>query len=269
MDLQLIATNVDINREPPFSKPALYIIKPDGLQQRWNDAYRCGVAGSKAFQTAVEEGAELDLQYGSTGSSLFTRCRMYFNSWIAGGRLMAALTIPAAFSKGFSYRALGERAEGDNREDYARPGVAAPRAREMEYHAKLDANRQVRRLRSDRAEWFAGPIRQIKKELMAVGGEYFEFDDGATQIPEPVKLLRTREDDLTKIANRTSPRLRLTEEEIDALREPTEKTPDVLQRMVRALVPLRRSRRLSEKELAANAQQLRRSARIAAIAAAA
>ena len=114
--------------------------------------------------------------------------------------------------------------------------------REKEYHAKLDKSRQITRARSEKAEWFRGPLDLVKKSLQEVaGGTYYEFTGNF--VPEGVKLLRAQ--NVTRVYNRTSPRLRLTAEEIDSLRTPTQKTEDVVRRLVQSIVAPRRSARFT------------------------
>jgi hypothetical protein len=230
----------DVPRDtPPFNQICLYILQPNHLPHPWDHTYRCGIAG-------IKESADVDRPFGSKKSNLMTRMSMYWNSWIQGGRLHAALTIPASLYKGFSDKImLGGENEDDARPLYARAGKTIGQVRENEFHSLLDKNQNIARKRSEKSEWFSGPLRLMKKALQQVGGgDYFDFLDG-NKVPVGVRLLKTQ--NVTRVWNRRSPRLIMTEAEIDSLRTPNPLTEEVVQRLVQTVVPppRRRSARLN------------------------
>jgi hypothetical protein len=223
----------------PFNQICLYILQPNAMPHPWEHTYRCGIAG-------IKESADVDRPFGSKRSNLVTRMTMYWNSWIQGGRLHAALTIPASLYKGFSDKVMqgGEDAE-DTRPLYARAGKTMGQVREKEFHSLLDKNHNIVRKRSEKSEWFSGPLRLMKKAMQQVGGgDYFDFLDG-NKVPDGVRLLKAQ--NVTRVWNRRSPRLIMTEAEIDSLRNPSPLTEEVVERLVRTVVPppRRRSVRLN------------------------
>ena len=207
MNLEFIAAqSIHLANHPPFNRPALYIIEPNETSLKNKNCRRCGVAGSKSTVTAVEEGSEIDHAAGSKGSNLKSRCMMYFASWIDGGKLRAALTIPNAYVKGFTNE--------NNRR-------SVPRAREQEFHKALE-NLGVERVRSGRSEWFRGDLATMKKALRSVGGTYYDFKGDF--IPEGIKVERVSEKRDVLVPNRVSPRL--SSNEIYALSNKKQHTPE-------------------------------------------
>ena len=211
----------DLNH-PPFNQPALYIIEPNDVSVKDKDCRRCGVAGSKSTITAVEDGSEIDLAAGSKGSNLKSRCMMYWNSWVGGGKLRAALTIPNAYVKGFSNES--------NRK-------SVPRAREQEFHSALE-RLGVERVRSGRSEWFRGDLKLMKKALRSVGGVYYDFIGDTIPEGEVISRGQNANKDVL-VPNRSSPRLKKSE--IEALRE-GKNTPELATAMA-ALAGLAKPRR--------------------------
>ena len=69
MELEYIIKN-EIKLQPPFNKSCLYIIQPNDLPERLKNCRRCGVAGTRSLQIAMEEGADPDLPFGSKSSNL-------------------------------------------------------------------------------------------------------------------------------------------------------------------------------------------------------
>ena len=153
----------------------------------------------------MEDGADPDLPFGSKSSNLASRCAMYFNSWITGGRLLACITLPAARYSGFTNRVLQETNEDDARQDFAKKGYAVPRQREIEFHRFLDKTIGIKRVRSERSEWFEGNLDLMKKALRSVGGTFYEFKNN--QVTRGQFIYRDNTD-VTNILNRHTPRIK-------------------------------------------------------------
>lgn len=259
MELEYLLKNA-ARDSAPFNQICLYIVQPGHLPHPWDHTYRCGIAG-------IKESADVDRPFGSKKSNLLTRMSMYWNNWIQGGRLHAALTIPASLYKGFADKIMtGGENEDDARPLYARAGKTIAQVREEEFHSFLDKNRNIARKRSEKSEWFSGPLRLMKKAMQQVGGgDYFDFLDG-DKVPVGVKLLKAQ--NVTRVWNRRSPRLRMTEAEIEALRAPNAQTEEVVQRLVQTILPPPRRRRSptepwEDTQWELGSSGLRRSARLA------
>ena len=153
----------------------------------------------------MEDGADPDLPFGSKSSNLASRCAMYFNSWITGGRLLACITLPAARYSGFTNRVLQETNEDDARQDFAKKGYAVPRQREIEFHRFLDKTIGIKRVRSERSEWFEGNLDLMKKALRSVGGTYYDFKNN--ELPSGEFIYRDNTD-VSSILNRHTPRIK-------------------------------------------------------------
>lgn len=153
MDLEKVLEN---KNEEPFNKPCLYIIQPN---LPGKPAYRCGVSGTLS--------QALDPTYGSKPSTLASRVSTYYGNWIHGGKLHACLVIPTAF-KG---RLIG----------ISESGEPIAKVLERAFHQELDKSKNVKRLRSEKSEWFGGPLEEIKNILSNQAGiEFFDFVKGKT-----------------------------------------------------------------------------------------
>tara|TARA_R110002072_G_scaffold302304_1_gene484657 strand:+ start:4139 stop:5137 length:999 start_codon:yes stop_codon:yes gene_type:complete len=162
---------------------ALYIIRPSNLAPAFENRnfFRAGVAGSREVQnidrSVTASGAE------SRASSLYSRAAMYWNNFIQGGEIVAALVLPPSVRNTPSgptlTRVLQARREGDNRPAYALKGSTMAVALEKIFHNELDDMPRIRRARTDRVEWFQTTqpsLENAKLALQSVGqGVYFDL----------------------------------------------------------------------------------------------
>ena len=71
MNLEFIsAQSIHLANQPPFNRPALYIIEPNSVGEKYKNCRRCGVAGSP-FPSALWSDTLCDLPS-------FQRCRNYY-----------------------------------------------------------------------------------------------------------------------------------------------------------------------------------------------
>ena len=176
----------------------LYCVSQNLLKPPYDrGVFRAGAAGTKEI---------LDRGFGTGGQSNFrSRMALYFNNWVGGGTLHFCLTVPRSIFAGFSQRVLEPRDPRDGREDYALAGKTRLQLRERQYHNAIEA-RGVQRVRSGRAEWFRGSLRQIELGLRSLGtGTFYKFENNA--IVDKVELKKTGDLDVTTHAHRRSPRL--------------------------------------------------------------
>ena len=200
---------------------ALYIIKPDNLSEKFQkkNYFRGGIGGSREVsnidRSATASGAN------SRASSLYSRAAMYFNNFIQGGTLVAALILEKSVvnspSGPIMTRILQETNPDDRRPAYALKGKTMGLALEKLYHISLDKMKQIRRSRTDRVEWFEttqNDFKNAKLALQSVGhGRFFDFSLFPRNVmPEDlvgkgVKLSRGQVLDTTTFELRKSKRL--------------------------------------------------------------
>ena len=228
MDLEHFVSN--FSQDPNLGRAiALYIIRPTNLAPAFQgrNYFRAGVAGSREVQnidrSVTPSGAE------SKASSLYSRAAMYWNNFIAGGEIVAALVLPPSVrntpSGAILTRVLEQRREGDNRPDYALRGQTMAVVLEKIFHNELDDMPRVRRARTDRVEWFQTTqlnLENAKLAMQAVGqGIYYDLTAfprnvmPAALVGKGKKLVGGQVLQTTTHALRKSPRLlELTEQEV-------------------------------------------------------
>ena len=118
---------------------------------------------------------------------------MYFNNFIQGGTLVAALILPPSVVNAPTgptiTRILEKQTPDDRREAYQLRGVTQAVALEITqavalekiYHQALDDMPKIKRARTARVEWFEQPrdpkLANAKAALQSVGqGIYYDFD---------------------------------------------------------------------------------------------
>ena len=239
MDFTWFIANQD--RIEPALKSGLYLVAQSNLPASLV-AFRCGLAGrpSDAAQRAFQ----------GKQSSFASRFATYLNYWLpTNAKVFAVLTVPRRMRAGFSDRILTERAEGDNREDFAREFQTLIEVRERQYHQLL-MRYGMKRLGlpgteedKKRSEFFRGPLATAKRALKSIGtGEYFEFD--SNDISKIRKQVLTRGDEIetTMVKLRESPRLVANRETVEKLADNDPETVRAVEKVGQA----RRSPRLAE-----------------------
>ena len=214
-------------------KSGLYIVQQSHLPPQYQ-AFRCGLAG-KPSDAAVKA-------FQGKQSSFSSRFATYLNYWMpTDAKVFACLTVPRRIRAGFSDRVLTERAEGDNREDYARQYQTLIQIREAQFHKllvrygmtrlKLDTTQEGR----ERSEFFKGTLTQAKRALKAVGrGEYFEFSNNKIEDITQQTLIRGEQIETTQVKLRESPRLVANRDTVDALSTGDEATTRAVEKVSRA-----------------------------------
>ena len=231
MDLEHFIKNY--SRDPNLGQQiALYIIRPKHLSEPFESKnfFRAGVAGSRELANAQDRSATAS-GADSKASSLYSRAAMYWNNFIQGGSIVAALILPPSVRSSptgpIITRILQKREPGDNREAYQMKGTTMALALEKVFHQELDAMPKLKRARTDRVEWFQSTQNTLDNAvnaMRAVGrGIFYDLRKYASNVmPDQlvgkgIKLTGGMTMETTTHAFRKSPRLlELTQEDVTA-----------------------------------------------------